>query len=371
MMKIGMGFYARMVTRDNMRFARQIGAEAIVIHMADYRLGKPTHSHFDADAKGRDVSADRGTVWSVAELRQLRELVEAEGMQLAALENVNPAMWDHVLLDGPDREKQLAGYKQVIRNMAEAKIFTLGYNFTIAGVQGRTEAPAARGGARTATFDAAAPHVHQPLPLGQAWNRVVDNRAPAGELPPANAEQLWDRHRRFIDAVLPVAEECGVTLAGHPDDPPVERLRGQPRLVNKPELLRAMLGPRPSRSHALEFCVGTVAEMPDSDVYAAIDEFSSEYRIAYVHCRNVRGQLPRYTEVFLDEGDVDIARVLAILHRNGFAGTIIPDHTPFVECSAPWHAGMAWALGWLRATRAAVIREANAQMKHRHLEVVP
>lgn len=369
-MKIGLGFYARMATRDNMRFANQVGAEAIVLHMGDYRSDLVPHSHFDADAKGRDVSAQRNAVWSVAELRALRQMVESEGLELAALENLNPAMWDHVLLDGPDRERQLANVGRTIRHMAEAGIFVLGYNFTLAGVQGRIEAPLARGGARTAMFDARAPHLAEPLPLGQVWNRVVDNTAPPGFHPPISASQLWDRHRRFLEAVLPVAEECGVTLAGHPDDPPVERLRDQPRLVNRPELLRAMLDSRPSSAHALEFCVGSVAEMTCSDLYAEIDRYSREGRIAYVHCRNVQGRLPRYVEVFLDEGDIDMARVLGILHRNGFKGVVIPDHTPLPDCEGPWHTGMAWAMGWLRATRAAVLREAQIRAAQHLPEVL-
>jgi D-mannonate dehydratase len=71
--------------------------------------------------------------------------------------------------------------------------------------------------------------------------------------------------------------------------------------------------------------------------------------VAYVHCRNVRGKVPRYRETFIDDGDVDIRRVLAILDRNGFDGVVIPDHAPQLACAAPWHAGMAFALGYLRA----------------------
>ena len=65
----------------------------------------------------------------------------------------------------------------------------------------------------------------------------------------------------------------------------------------------------------------------------------------------MRGKVPRYQEVFVDEGDIDMARVMRILKRNGFAGTLIPDHTPEVACPAPWHAGMAYAVGYMRALR--------------------
>ncbi len=65
--------------------------------------------------------------------------------------------------------------------------------------------------------------------------------------------------------------------------------------------------------------------------------------------RNVRGKVPHYQETFIDDSEVDVLRVLAILHRNQFEGVIIPDHAPQMSCAAPWHAGMAYALGYLKA----------------------
>jgi mannonate dehydratase len=64
--------------------------------------------------------------------------------------------------------------------------------------------------------------------------------------------------------------------------------------------------------------------------------------------------VPDYHEVFVDEGDIDMFRILRILHKNGFDGVIIPDHTPQMSCDAPWHAGMAYALGWIRAALTAI-----------------
>ena len=93
----------------------------------------------------------------------------------------------------------------------------------------------------------------------------------------------------------------------------------------------------------------SVAEMTEGNVYDAVDRYSRQGKICYVHFRNVKGKVPRYYEVFVDEGDVDMIRVLRILKRNGYDGVIIPDHTPQMTCAAPWHAGMAFALGYMRA----------------------
>jgi len=147
-----------------------------------------------------------------------------------------------------------------------------------------------------------------------------------------------------------VAEEAGVRLAAHPDDPPLQTLRGQPRLVYKPELYQRLLDIYPSYYNALEFCQGTISEMRgEMDVYEAIERYSRQGNIAYVHFRNVKGKVPNYHEVFIDEGDVDMIKALRLYHKNGFDGLMIPDHTPEVSCAAPWHAGIAYALGYMKA----------------------
>jgi mannonate dehydratase len=80
-----------------------------------------------------------------------------------------------------------------------------------------------------------------------------------------------------------------------------------------------------------------------------IDQYTRQDAVAYVHFRNIRGKVPHYHEVFVDEGDVDMLRVIRILRDNQFEGVIIPDHTPQMMCAAPWHAGMAYALGYMKA----------------------
>jgi mannonate dehydratase len=136
----------------------------------------------------------------------------------------------------------------------------------------------------------------------------------------------------------------------HPADPPVAVLRGTGRVGYRPEQLQRVLDLVPSSANALEFCQGTVAEMPGVNVYDVIDHFARQGSIAYVHFRNVRGTVPHYEEVFVDEGDIDMQQALSIYAKNGYDGVVIPDHTPRVTCAAPWHAGMAYAIGYIRAT---------------------
>ena len=226
--------------------------------------------------------------------------------------------------------------------MGRAGIPVLGYNFSIAAVWGHVQGPWARGGAESVGFLGPDGPEERPIPNGQVWNMTYDPDAPPGTIGCVTPEQLWSRLSDFLHAVVPVAEEAGVRLAAHPDDPPMPTIRGTARLVYQPRLYQKLLDIYPSRSNALEFCQGTIAEMTEGDVYEAIDQYTRQKAIAYVHFRNVKGKVPKYHEVFIDEGDVDMIRALSIYRRNGYDGVMIPDHTPQMECAASWHAGMGF-----------------------------
>ena len=346
-MKVGLGLYRHMLTADNFRFAKQAGATHIVAHWTNYFAESPRLPGTDAQTCW-GVTRNQDKLWTYEELSALKHAVNDEGLELAAIENFDPAHWHDILLDGPRKRTQLEQIKTIIRNLGRAGIPVMGYNFSIAGVWGHVPGPFARGGAETVAFLGPDGPAEGPIPNGQVWNMCYDPEAPPGDVGGVTSEQLWNRLREFLTEVVPVAEEAGVRLAAHPDDPPMPALRGTARLVYQPHLYRRLLDLVPSRANALEFCQGTIAEMTEGDVYAAIDEYTRRGAIAYVHLRNVRGKVPRYYEVFIDEGDVDMVRALSIYHRNGYDGVIIPDHTPQMNCAAPWHAGMAYAIGYIR-----------------------
>jgi mannonate dehydratase len=360
-MKIGLGLYRHMLTRDYYDFARQAGCTHVVVHLVDYfnqgpsnpsnsnpRDNQPTGSKYEAWG----VAGDPDQLWTVKELTSLRGEIEDAGLVLAAVENLDPAHWHDILLDGPQRPQQIEKVKTIIRRLGEAGIPVLGYNFSLAGVCGRVSAPLGRGRAITLGMDGPAEDV--PIPNGMIWNMVYDRKAPASVLPSISHEELWRRLQRFLEDVIPVAEHAGVRLAAHPDDPPMPTMRQQPRLVYQPHMYQRLIDLAPSRSNALELCVGTLAEMTEGNIYDAVDRYSRQDNIAYIHLRNVVGKVPHYRETFIDEGDVDMIRILAILHRNRFDGVVIPDHTPQMSCAAPWHAGMAHTLGFMLAAKAAL-----------------
>lgn len=353
-MKLGLGLYRHMLTRENFQFARQAGATHIVAHLVDYFRGGE-HAGRDDQPTGTDrgwgLAGDPDRLWTRDELVTLRREVESVGLKLEAIENFDPAHWHDILLDGPKRALHIENVKTILRRMGEAGIPVMGYNFSIAGVAGRTTGRYARGDAESVGMEGA---YDRPVPNGMVWNMIYDEHAPAGVLPSISHDELWRRLERFLAEVIPVAEEAGVKLAAHPDDPPMPTIRGQPRLVYQPNHYQKLIDLHPSPANALEFCIGSLAEMTEGDIYEAVDTHSRQGRIGYVHFRNVTGKVPTYRETFIDDGDVDMLRVLEILQRNDFDGVLIPDHTPAMTCAAPWHAGMAYAMGYMKAAMRAV-----------------
>ncbi len=351
-MHLGLGLYRRNLTQDNFRFARQAGCTHLVVHLVDYFQEGFVHGTDETRTWG--ITRNEGRLWTLEELRDLKRAINAEGLVWEAIENLDPAFWYDVLLDGPKKREQLEGLKTIVRRMGQVGIPILGYNFSIAGVWGHVEGPYARGGAVAVGFLGPDGPRETPIPNGHIWNMVYNPDAPPGTIGTITPEQLWQRLSDFLEELVPVAEEAGVRLAAHPDDPPMPTIRGTARLVYQPQLYQRLLDLAPSTANALEFCLGTLQEMSEGDVYEAIDQYSRQQAIAYVHFRNVRGKVPRYHEVFIDEGDLDAFKALRILHRNGYDGVLIPDHTPQMSCAAPWHAGMAHALGYLRAALTAI-----------------
>jgi len=345
-----------MLTRENFQFARQAGATHLVAHLVDYFKGgdlNPRDNQPTGTERGWGLAGDPKVLWSLDELIDIRDAAAAEGLKLEAIENFDPAHWHDVLLDGPRRQQQIENVKTLIRRVGQAGIPIMGYNFSIAGVCGRTHQAYARGGAMSVGMEGP---LDTPMPCGMVWNMVYDADAGPGSEPSISHDELWRRLDNFLGEVIPVAEEAGVKLALHPDDPPMPTMRGQPRLVYQPELYQRVIDLKPSRANALEFCLGSLAEMTKGDIYETVRQYSRQQKLAYVHFRNVTGKVPFYRETFIDDGDIDMLRVLRILKENNYDGVLIPDHTPQMSCSAPWHAGMAFAMGYMRAALQALER---------------
>ena len=359
-MKLGFGLYSHMLNDTNYAFAHQAGATHIIAHLTDYfykgdNIG-PRDQPLGNIGRGWGF-VKQEDVWSTEKLLGLKMDMKKYGLTLEALENISPAFWYDILLDGPEREQQIKKVQQLIQNMGQAGIPILGYNFALAGVSGRTKGLYARGSAEAVGMEGISEAIETPIPLGMIWNMIYDPNAPKGCLETISHNELLRRYIAFISEVLPVAEKSGVQLALHPDDPPLKEVRKQPRLGYHPDHYMQLMDLSSSSNHVMELCIGTLGEMADGDLYEAVEYFAKNHKIGYLHCRNIRDKVPFYKETFVDEGEIDMAKILRILKRHKFQGILIPDHAPQMSCDAPWHAGMAFAMGYLKGLMQQIEKE--------------
>jgi mannonate dehydratase len=178
-----------------------------------------------------------------------------------------------------------------------------------------------------------------------------------------SADEIWANYTYFIKAVLPVAEQSGVRLALHPDDPPITKMNGVAKVFTHYEgYRRAEQIAGSSRHWGLTFCIGTWSEGGDKmgkDVFEMIRDFGGRGRIIDVHFRNVSSPLPQFVETFPDDGYMDMFHVMKALREVRFNGTAVPDHVPqLAGDQGIRRAGTAYCIAYMRA----LLRRANEEV---------
>src|SRR5260370_840141 len=195
----------------------------------------------------------------------------------------------------PERDREIDGICQMIRNTSRAGIPSAKYNLTILAVV-RTEPTPGRGGASYSTFDYAKAKEDPPLT----------------EAGPVSEDAHWERITYFLNRVAPVAAEYKVKIACHPHDPGMpagKAFRGVHRVMGSVEGLKRFVGISENPYHGLNFCQGTVAEMldkPGEEIYDVIRYFGSRGKIFNVHFRNIKGRFLEVQEAALDAAEVDV-----------------------------------------------------------------
>lgn len=328
----------RELSAEDLDFARQVGASGITLNRPALEspawralLGK----HF-ANKPGEFATTPLR--WEFMELLQLRKLIEDHDLTLEAIENTPYHFYDKCMLGLPGRDEQIENYCATLRNLGRAGIKVLGYHWMPSMVWRTSHHENGRGGARVTAYD------HE-----------LAKDAPDSFGRKVSADELWANYEYFIKRVLPVAEEAGVRLALHPDDPPVAEVGGVARIMSGLDGFRRAMTIGDSPNHGLDFCMGTWAEMGVDTMFAAMEEFGRARKLVYVHFRNVKGCVPRFSETFLDEGDVDVVRAMRLLKDVGFDGFIIDDHVPKMTNDTVWgHRSRAYAVGYIKGLARAV-----------------
>jgi mannonate dehydratase len=325
-MRVAIGQFNEL-TDEKLAFAKQIGVSGV-------QLNTP------------QLPGDRR--WELHDLQWLVARCERYGLRLEALENTPVSFYDQAMLGLPGRDEQIENYQATIRNMGAAGIPILGYHWMPNGVWRTSATTPGRGGALVTAFDMGEVEAH-PLVYGE---KQLD--LPEGfEL---TEDDAWKNYEYFMRAVLPVAEEAGVKLALHPDDPPIPMLGGLGRLFYGFENFKRAMELIPSPNSGLDFCMGCWSEM-GPDPLEAMRYFGSRGKIFYVHFRDVQGTVPVFQECFLGEGNVDVVQAMKTLKEVGFSGFIIDDHVPHIVDDTGWaHRGRAHQTGYIMGLMDAVNR---------------
>ena len=320
---------------DHIKIAHQIGSDASDDDLLFYEQIGLRWVQMSWGSERPDV--DR--------MRQLQDRLVAHDMQIFSGRH-DAYGSERIQLGQPGRDEDIETFCEFIRALGALNIPVCVYDFHPANTY--TTHHVERRGYRTRAFD-----------LEMFRNEIEENRFDQTY----SAEDIWDNYTYFINAVLPVAEEAKVTLALHPDDPPVEVMNGVGKLITHYEgYRRAEQLAGGSENWGLLFCVGTWSEGGGGmgkDVFEMIEEFGGRGKIAEIHCRNVSSPMPHFEETLPDDGYMDLGEVMVALRKVGFNGAVLPDHIPQFVDDTNSRSGLAYCVAYMRALLRQACREAG------------
>lgn len=246
--------------------------------------------------------------WEFDQLLNLKNWLNDAGLNLSAIEGSVP-LTDTTKLGLPGRDEEIDAFKQFLRDCGDLNIPVVCYDW-IAGVRwARTSAHVeARGGSLVTAYE----------------NTKMETGSPP-EAANATASELWENLEYFLEEVVPVAEEAGVKLGLHPDDPPREEVRGIPRIINSVDAYDRVFELYESEYNGVTFCQGNFAAM-GADIPETIRHFGD--RIHFVHFRDVSGDANAFVETWHDDGPTDMLAAMQAYQEIGFSGPMRPDHVP-------------------------------------------
>jgi mannonate dehydratase len=306
----------------------------------------------------KQIGAEYVSVGSTRELRtagdftQIRRRYADAGITVWNIGNTDVHNMPEVTLNLPGRDRKIDEYKRYIRDLGEAGIRYTTYAHMGNGIwsSGRAEVR----GSSAREFDLASPNKKGTW-AGKSWQEPLSHgRA-------FTPQEIWDNYTHFIRQVAPVAEEAGVRIGIHPDDPPVPVLAGVPRCIfSSFDGYKRALEIADSPNVGICLCCGTWLEggrrLTGKDPEEMIRHFGAD-KIWKIHFRNVSAPLPHFVETFMDNGYYDMYRIMKSLRDVDFDGIVILDHSPSMVGGN--YAQTAYGFGYMKA----LLSRANAEAR--------
>lgn len=294
-------------------------------------------------------------------LIQIKTRYAQGGITLHDVRNIKTLNLEEVVLNLPGRDEKIEYYRNWLQNLGKAGIPYTAHLHSANGIW--TSEPTQTREADTRDFNLSSPNKQ-----GVWFDSTKGNNAPTPRDYPATLprkifrgplthgreftlEEMWENYTYFIKQVSPIAEEYGVMIGIHPDDPPVPVLGGVPRLFSNFDGYKRAMEIANSPNVGLVLCCGCILEGGKSqwglDPEEMIHYFGPEKKIFEVEVRNVSAPLPHYTETFIDNGYYDMYKVMKALQDTKYDGIVIPDHFP--KLTGGFYAQNSYAIGYLRA----------------------
>ncbi len=284
--------------------------------------------------------------------QQIKARYAEAGITVWNIGNTSVHNMPEVTLNLPGRDQKVEEYKQYLRNLGAAGIRYTTYAHMGNGIW--SSGRASIRGAEGREFDLNSPN-KQGVWDGKVWKEPLSH----GRV--FSKEEIWDNFAYFMKQVVPVAEQEGVRIGIHPDDPPAPILAGVPRCIfTSFDGYRRAMEIASSPNVGICLCCGTWLEggkaITEKDPEEMIRYFGAA-KIWKIHFRNVSAPLPHFVETFMDNGYYDMSKIMWALRDVNFEGIVILDHTPALA-GGP-NAQTAYGFAYMKA----LYNRANAEAK--------